>query len=84
MYLTPEEQRVAIYEAVKTNDMSSLNPEAVRTYHIKDSWFKSPGICHRSSHQRPGSQESSQLGSRPYASKRVASGRLDNDPMSLR
>ena len=49
MYLTPEEQRVAIYEAVKTNDMSSLNPEAVRTYHIKDSWFKSPGICHRSS-----------------------------------
>lgn len=49
MYLTPEEQRVAIYEAVKTNDMSSLNPEAVRTYHIKDSWFKSPNICHRSS-----------------------------------
>ena len=48
MYLTPEEQRVAIYEAVKTNDMSSLNPEAVRTYHIKDSWFKSPDICHRS------------------------------------
>lgn len=49
MYLTPEEQRVAIYEAVKTNDMSSLDPEAVRTYHIKDSWFKSPDICHRSS-----------------------------------
>ena len=37
MYLTPEELRVAIYEAAKTNDMSSLNPEAVRTYHIKDS-----------------------------------------------
>lgn len=49
MYLTPEEQRVAIYEAVKTNDMSSLDPEAVRTYHIKDSLFKSPDICHSSS-----------------------------------
>lgn len=70
MYLTPEEQRVAIYEAVKTNDMSSLNPEAVRTYHIKDSWFKSPGICHRSS--PAASTEGKPSGSSAVCLKRTA------------